>query len=134
MATEFEMSFTGSSKEMLEAIALLAEHNINLETIATAKVDGRWVIKFLTGSEEEVRRSFMKADFHFKDRPVLVIEMSNKPGQWLKVAKALVGAGIEITASYMLSQRNDKQSFVFAVSDYQKAVSVCRILSECAIA
>jgi len=32
------------------------------------------VIKFLTGAEEECRRTFMKADLHFKDRKVLVVE------------------------------------------------------------
>ena len=59
MATEFEMSFTGSSKNLLGAIAVLSEHNINLNTIATAKVENRFVVKFLSGSEEEVRRMLM---------------------------------------------------------------------------
>jgi len=67
------------------------------------------------------------------DRRVLVVEMQNKPGQWLKVADALVGAGVEIEASYMLSQRGDKQSFVFAVSDYEKARGICGKLGECSI-
>lgn len=133
MATEFEMSFTGSSRNMLDAIGVLAEHHVNLETIATAKVDSRWVIKFLTGSEEEVRRSFMKADFQFKEKPVMIVEMQNKPGQWLKVARALTEAGIEITASYLLSQKGDRQRFVFGVSDREKARAVCKVLSECSI-
>lgn len=133
MATEFEMSFTGSSRNMLDAIGVLAEHHVNLETIATAKVDGRWVIKFLTGSEEEVRRSFMKADLQFREKPVMVVEMQNRPGQWLKVARALTDAGIDITASYLLSQKGDKQSFVFGVSDREKARAVCKVLSECSM-
>ena len=133
MATESEMSFKGSCRSMLDAISVLAEHNVNLETIATAKVDERWVIKFVTGSEEEVRRSFMKADLHFKEKPVMVVEMHNRPGQWLKVAKSLTDAGIEINASYLLSQKGDTQSFVFGVSDHDKARAVCRVLSECAV-
>lgn len=52
----FETSFTGSSKNLLDAIAVLSEHSINLNTLATAKVGDRFVIKFLSGSEEEVRR------------------------------------------------------------------------------
>jgi len=133
MATEFEMSFKGSGKNMLDAISVLADHNVNLETIATAKVDDRWVIKFVTGSEEEVRRSFIKADLHFKEKPVLVVEMRNRPGQWLKVARALSDAGIEITASYLLNQKGDTQSFVFGASDHERARKVCRVLSECSI-
>ena len=133
MATEFEMSFTGSSKELLDAIAILAEHNINLNTVATAKLEGRYVVKFMTGSEEEVRRMLMKADIDFRDRQVLVVNVFNKPGQWLRVAKALVGEGIEINASYLMSQKGDSMSFVFVVSDYQKARGICTRIAECSI-
>jgi len=133
MPTEFEMSFTGSSKNLLDAIAVLAEHNINLNTVATARTKDRYVVKFVTGSDEEVRRSFMKADLPFKDRRVLVVEMYNRPGQWLRVAKALVDAGIEIEASYMIGQKGDRQSFVFAVSDYEKARIACGSLGECSV-
>lgn len=133
MPTEFELTFTGSTKNLLAALAVLAEHEVNLNTIDTRKVGDNFIVKFITGSEEEVRRSFMKADLRFKDRRVLVVEMQNKPGQWLKVADGLVGAGVEIEASYMLSQKGDKQSFVFAVSDYQKARAICGKLGECSI-
>jgi len=133
MATEFEMSFTGSSKNLLDAIAVLSEHNINLNTLATAKVGDRFVIKFLSGSEEEIRRMLMKADLHYKDRSVLIVSMFNKPGQWLKVAHAIVDAGIEISASYLMSQKGDTQSYVFAVSDYEKAKKICARIAECPI-
>ena len=133
MAAEFEMSFTGSSKGLLDAIAMLAEHNINLNTVATAKLEDRYVVKFLTGSDEEVRRMLMKADLHFRDRPVLVVSVFNKPGQWFRVAKALVDDGIEINASYLLSQKGDTMSFVFVVSDYEKARKICSRIAECSI-
>ena len=121
MTTEFELSITGSSKNLMDAISLLGEHSINLNTIATARVGDRWVIKFLTGSEEECRRTFMKADLHFKDRKVLVVEMNNRPGEWVRTTRKLVDAGVELDASYLLSQKGDKQTFVFGVSDYEKA-------------
>ena len=133
MAAEFEMSFTGSSKGLLDAIAMLAEHNINLNTVATAKLEDRYVVKFLTGSEEEVRRMLMKADLQFRDRQVLVVRVFNKPGQWLRVAKALVEEGIEINASYLLGQKGDSMSFVFVVSDYEKARKICTRIAECSI-
>jgi len=133
MATEFEMSFTGSSKGLLDAIAMLAEHNINLNTVATAKIDDRYFVKFLTGSEEEVRRMLMKADLQFRDRQVLVVRVFNKPGQWLRVARALVEAGIEINASYLMGQKGDTMSLVFVVSDYEKARKICSRIAECSI-
>jgi hypothetical protein len=133
MATEFEMSFPGSSKQLLDAIAVLAEHNINLDTVATAKVGEKFVIKFLSASEEEVRRAFMKADLHFKDRPVLVVEMFNRPGQWLKVARTIVNSGVEINASYLMCQKGDRMGVVFAVSDIEKARSTLAKLTELSV-
>lgn len=46
--------------------------------IAAAKVEDRWVIKFLTASEEECRRTFMKADLQFKERSVLVVDKQDR--------------------------------------------------------
>jgi hypothetical protein len=129
VATEFEMSFTGSSKNLLNALAVLADHDVNMDTVATAHVDDRFVIKFLSGSEEKVRGTFMKSDIQFKDRQVLIIEMFNKPGQWLKVARSLVDAGIEMKASYLLGQDNDRVRYVFAVDNYQKAKKVSSKIS-----
>jgi len=133
MVTEFQMSFSGSSKGLLDAIAVLAEQNINLDTVATAKVGDKFVIKFLSGSEEEVRRAFMKADLEFKDRPVLVVEMFNRPGQWLKVARTIVNSGVEIDASYLMGQKGDRMSVVFAVSDISKARATLTKLTELAV-
>ncbi len=133
MPTEFELSFSGSSRNVLDAIAVLAEHNINLNTVATARTKDKYVIKFVAGSDDEVRASFLKADLPFKERRVLAVEMPNRPGQWLRVARALVDGGIDIEASYMLAMAPDSLRFVFAVSDYEKARSICLKLGDCSV-
>ena len=130
MTTEFELSVDGSSENLLNAISLLAEHQVNLDTIATAKVDDMYVIKFLTGCEEECRRTFMKADLPFKERKVLVVEMYNKPGQWMKAARALVGAGVSVETSYLSGQEDDKLRFVFGVDDYEGAKAIIGQIAE----
>jgi len=61
------------------------------------------------------------------------VEMHNKPGQWLKAARALVDSGVEISASYLLGQKGDSQTFVFAVSDYDKAKTACKQIAECSV-
>lgn len=133
MVTEFELSVSGSSKNLLSTIEVLAEHNINLDTIATAKVGDRFVIKFLTGCEEECRRTFMKADLPFKERRVLVIDMFNRPGQWVRAARYLVNSGVELNACYLLGQEGNRLRFVFVVEDYEKAKKVAGQIAECAV-
>lgn len=133
MATEFELSVSGSTKDLIGAVAVLAEHNVNLSTVATAKVGDKFVVKFLTNNEEECRRSFMKADIDFKEKKVLVFNVVNRPGEWVKAARCLVNAGVEIDTSYLLSRNGDKLSFVFSVSDYDKAKRVVSQLTECGV-
>ena len=130
MTTEFELSVDGSSEDLLNAFDLLAEHQVNLDTIATAKMDDKYVIKFLTGCEEECRRTFMKSDLPFSERKVLVVEMYNKPGQWMKAARALMNAGVGLRTSYLSGQKDDKLRFVFAVDDYEKAKEVIAQIAE----
>jgi hypothetical protein len=130
MTTEFELTIDGSSENLLNAINLLAEHQVNLDTIATAKVDDKYVIKFLTGCEEECRRTFIKSDLAFAERKVIVVEMFNKPGQWMKAARALVNAGVNLETSYLSGQTGDRLRFVFGVDDYEKAKQVIGQIAE----
>jgi len=133
MATEFELTVPGSTKDLVNAVAVLAEYNVNLSTVASARVGDRFVVKFLTNNEEECRNGFMKADIDFKERKVLVLNVANRPGEWVKAARCLANADVEITTSYLLSRNGDKLSFVFAVSDYEKAKKIVGQLTECSL-
>ena len=130
MTTEFELSVDGSNENLLSALSLLGEHQVNLDTIATAKVGDKYVIKFLTGCEEECRRTFMKADLPFNERKVIVVEMLNRPGQWIKAANALMKSGVSIETSYLSGQKNDKLRFVFGVDNFENAKSVIGQIAE----
>lgn len=133
MTTEFELSFNGSSRNLLDAISVLADQGINLNTIATGKVNGRYMIKFITGSEDAVRSTFLKADLPFTERKVLVVEVDNRPGQWLKAARHLVDAGVVLDASYLLGHHGNKLLFVFAVDNYEMAKKVASQITECSM-
>lgn len=133
MTTEFELSMNGSSKNLLDSIAVLADQDINLDTMTTSKVDGHYVIRFVTGSEDEVRRTFIKADLPFKERRVLILEVHNRPGQWVKAARILVDAGVNLESSYLLSQQGEKLRFVFAVDNLDMAKKVACQVTECSL-
>jgi len=132
MTTEFEMSINGNSKDLLDTIAILSSQNVNLDTIATARTDDRYVVKFLTGNDEECRRTFIKADLPFREQRVLVVDMYNRPGQWMKAARCLVDAGLQLRASYLYSVQGDRMRFVFCVDDYEKAKKIVGQIAECA--
>ncbi len=131
MTTEFELSIKGTSKDLLDAISVLASQGLNLDTIATGRTNDRYVVKFLTGDEEECRRTFIKADLQFEERKVLVMDMYNRPGQWIKAAKCIANAGVEIYASYLYSVKGDRMRFVFCVNDYEMAKRVAAQIAEC---
>jgi len=133
MATEFELSVSGPTKNVLDAIAVISSQLVNLDTIATAKVDDKYVIRFLTACEEECRRAFMKGDLPFTERKVLVLDVYNRPGQWLKAARCLMDSGVELEESYLLGQKDDKLRFVFGVSDYEKAKEIVGQITECSV-
>jgi hypothetical protein len=133
MATEFEVSISGSGKNLLDAIGILAEHGVNLNTIATTRNGNGYNVKFLTGNEEETRRTFIKADLPFKERKVLVVDVFNRPGQWVRAASHLVDAGVEFDGSYLLGQNGDKLRFVFAVNNYDMAKKVAGQFTECSM-
>lgn len=131
MATEFEISVAGPTKNLLDAISVLSSQLVNLETVATAKVGDKYVVRFITGNDDECRTAFMKADLPFTERKVLVLDVYNRPGQWLKAARCLVDGGVELQGSYLLGQSKDRLRFVFGVSDYAKAKQIVGQITEC---
>jgi hypothetical protein len=133
MATEFEISVAGPTKNLLDAIGVLSSQLVNLETVATAKVDDKYVVRFLTGNDDECRGAFMKADLPFKERKVLVLDVFNRPGQWLRAARCLTDGGVELEGSYLLGQKNDRLRFVFGVSDYERAKKIVGQITDCSL-
>jgi hypothetical protein len=133
MATEFEISVAGPTKNLLDAIGVLSDKLVNLETVATAKVDDKYVVRFLAGNDDECRTAFMKADLPFTERKVLVLDVYNRPGQWLKAARCLIEGGVELEGSYLLGQNNDRLRFVFGVSDYPKAKKIVGQITDCSV-
>lgn len=133
MATEFEVTISGSGKSLLDAIGILADHGVNLNTIATTRNGKGYNVKFITGNEEETRRTFIKADLPFTERKVLVVDVFNRPGQWVRAASHLVDAGVEFDGSYLLGQNGDRLRFVFAVNNYEMAKKVAGQFTECSM-
>ncbi len=133
MATEFDIYIPGSGKSLLDAISILAEQGVNLNTIATTRNGGGYNVKFLTGDEERTRQTFLKAGLPFTEKKVLVVDVFNRPGQWVRAAHHLVDAGVELQGSYLLSQNGDRLRFVFAVNNYDMAKKVAGQFTECSM-
>ncbi len=132
MTTEFEVKLDGPTKSLLKAVSILATKKINLDTVSITASGHGFNVRFLTGSEENVRTSLMKADLPFRENKVLVVGMPNKPGQWLKVAEALAEAGVEISHSYRVGEEGRSHIYVFGVTDYIKAKKACTKVAKCA--
>lgn len=133
MATEFEISVAGPTKNLLDAIGVLSSQLVNLETVATAKVGDKYVVRFITGNDDECRSAFLKADLPFNERKVLVLDVYNRPGQWLRAARCLIEGGVELEGSYLLGQKDDRLRFVFGVSDYPKAKRIVGQITDCSV-
>ncbi len=133
MATEFEVTISGTGKNLLNTIGILAEHGVNLNTITTTRNGNGYNVRFITGNDEETRRTFMKADLPFKERKVLIVDVFNRPGQWVRAALHLVDAGVELEGSYLLGEHGDKLRFVFAVNNYEMAKKVAGQFTECSM-
>jgi len=133
MATEFEISVAGPTRNVLDAISVLSDKLVNLETVATAKVGDKYVVRFITGNDDECRTAFMKADLPFNERKVLVLDVYNRPGQWLKAARCLMDGGVELEGSYLLGQKDDRLRFVFGVSDYPMAKKIVGQITDCSV-
>jgi hypothetical protein len=85
------------------------------------------VVKLVTEDPSRTMRALEAAGFPCQSRPVVLVEMPDKPGLPGLIAKKLVNAGICVLEFYSLHEERNRAHMVYKTSDDDRAVYLIEI-------
>jgi len=79
------------------------------------------IIRIVTDDEKSTRSALNKAKLKFNEYDIMVVELTDKPGELAKVAKRLARAGVNIDSIHILSKNTTITSVALVVNDSKRA-------------
>ncbi|MDH7508769.1 MAG: ACT domain-containing protein [Methanomassiliicoccales archaeon] len=124
MMKQFEIYVQNRPGEVAWIAEILAKNSVNIRGISTDLGSNRPMIRVITDDENSARSALKNAGLEFSEREVLVVSLSDKPGELAKLTKKLARAGINIESIFILGARTPKEEIAIGVDQPEKAAEV----------
>ncbi len=118
---QFEVSILDKPGEIARLAEVLAKNAVNIRGISTDLGKSLPVVHVITDDEASARRVLKSGGFDFIESEVIVISMSDKPGELSKITKKLAKAGINIESMFILGPKTSDVQVAVGVDRRQKA-------------
>jgi hypothetical protein len=124
MMKQFEIYVQNRPGEVAWIAEILAKNSVNIRGISTDLGSNRPIIRVITDDENSARSALKNAGLEFSERDVLVVSLSDRPGELSKLTKKLARAGINIESIFILGARTPKEEIAIGVDQLEKAAEV----------
>ncbi len=104
----------------------LHKKGINIRTLAG--IAGQDILAVVTDQENETRKVFEKLGLTYAEFELIVVRVTNMPGEIAFFAKKLADFKINIDSVYMLGESKGKGEMAFVVDDVERAKQVLGLL------
>lgn len=124
MMRQFEIYVQNRPGEVAWIAEILAKNSVNIRGISTDLGSNRPMIRVITDDENSARSALKNAGLEFSERDVLVVSLSDRPGELSKLTKKLARAGINIESIFILGARTPREEIAIGVDQPEKAAEV----------
>ena len=100
---------------------VLADSDINIETISTEALDDKGTIALTTNDYDGALRALTDAGFKTVTDDSLLVSLRDEPGALAKVAEKLKQGGVNIQSLHIVDRRGDYTTVAILTEDRAKA-------------
>ncbi|HUL38965.1 MAG TPA: ACT domain-containing protein [Methanomassiliicoccales archaeon] len=118
---QFEVPILDKPGEVARLAEVLAKNAVNIRGISTDLGKSPPIIHVITDDEASARRVLKAGGFDFVEKEVLVISMSDKPGELAKITRKLAKAGINIESMFILGPKASEVQVAVGVDQRKRA-------------
>lgn len=120
--TEFRVRIANEPGNLWRVCNALHKSGINIRTIAG--IAGQDILAIVTDQEDATRKIFNMIGLDFEEFDLIILRVTNMPGEIAFYAKKLADAGVNIDSVYMVGEANGKGEMALAVDDAERAGQV----------
>ena len=131
---QFEIVVKNEPGALVKVCELLNGKGVNIKAVATEAVDkaslstertsDSGVIKLVTQDEETTREALSSASLAFRESELLQLDVVDRPGELLKIAKKLADAKINVDSIFILGHEGDTTAVALVVDDVDAATEL----------
>lgn len=107
-------------------IELFANEGINIIGIASELRDDSGVVRVTVDTERQISYVLTNAGFTTVETPMISIEIDDRPGELLRMAKILAAHSVNITTVYGTALGDRSARILINASDADKALQILR--------
>jgi len=117
---QFEIFINNRPGELAKVAEVLGANGINILAIASERCEIP-IIRIVTDDEQSTRTALSKASLKFNENEIIVIELTDKPGELAKLAKKLARSGVNVDSIHILNKGSNVTSVALVVDNKKKA-------------
>jgi len=118
---QFEVFVQDKPGEVARLAEILAKSAVNIRGISTDLGGVKPVIHVITDDEASARKVLSSNGLEFSEREILVISMSDKPGELAKITRKLARAGVNVESMFILGQKVSEVQLAVGVDQRERA-------------
>lgn len=118
---QFEVYVQNRPGEVARIAEALAKNSVNIRGISIDMAPSKPIIRVITDDENSAKSALKSAGLEFTEREVLVVSLSDRPGELAKVTKKLARAGINIESLFILGSKTNSEEVALGVDKLEKA-------------
>jgi len=122
MAKQYSVFLPNEPGSLKRLAKMFSDEGINLIGIASEVRDDSGVVRIAVEEGVDGADVLVRNGFSAVEKPLLSVELANRPGELYRVADALAAAGVNITTVYGSGFSGESCRMLIAVNDSKKAM------------
>ena len=123
---QFDIFIKNRPGELARVAETLAMNGINIVAIVSERTR-KPIIKIVTNDEQSTRSALSNGKFKFEEYELLVLELSDRPGELVKIARKLANRGLNVESIHILGKRDENTRIGLVIDNIEKAKEVLRL-------
>jgi hypothetical protein len=118
---QFEVFVKNRPGDVAWVAEILAKRAVNIMGISTDLGREDPMVRVITNDEQSAQTAFRSAGLKYNEKEVMVVSLTDRPGELAKVTKTLARAGINIESLFILGSKSPGEMVAVGVDDMTKA-------------
>jgi len=123
---QFEIFIKNRPGELARVAEALAANGINIVAIASERTR-KPMIKIVTNDEQSTQSALSNGKFKFEEHELIVLELSDSPGELVKIARKLANRGLNVESIHILGRQDEYTRIGIVVDNIEKAKDALRL-------